>query len=151
MAQETKPGEEIMIVSPGLKYAMESYWRYYREDDWENLYRSMHITRNKEEFIAEKKRIKANSPLGFKAILEVALSDKMTFISKLNRARIQGCAKILWQDGKSQWVDIYSFADNIGDDWIVSSAVTFYKQPDDTLKPCSKNPTSLPIKIKAAR
>src|SRR5207237_6843543 len=68
MAQETKPGEEIMAVSPGLKYTLESYWRDYREDDWENLYRSMHTTRNKEEFIAEKKRIKANSPLGFKAI-----------------------------------------------------------------------------------
>lgn len=102
VAQESKPGEEIMTVSPGLQDTLRTYWRFYREDDWNNLFKVSNIAQNKDEFIAERKRIKADSPLGFRAILEVGLSDKMTFIRKLRRARIEGCAKILWRGRKKR-------------------------------------------------
>lgn len=140
----------MRIYLPGQQNTLELYWRYYRNDDWENLYKLQHAKQNKAEFIAEMKRIKENSSLGFKAVQEIGLSDKMIFILRLNRARIPGCAKILWRDGKSEWLDIYTFADVVGEDWIVSSATVFYKQPGNTFKPCSKNISSLPLKIKVS-
>lgn len=136
-------------VPKELKERMELYWKYYRQEEWAKIYEIADTSMyKKQDYIEMRKKEKTKPDRMYNSIEEIALENKMHYIPESNKWRLLGCTKVIGRDGNDYWLDTQSAAFlNEKKEWVVSG-VGFPIESDGTLKPCDKDVSVLPIKIR---